>query len=87
MVVGARDFEPGSHQAVDQLITVFASHPVRYDQFRTANVEVTLRSLRRMPIADRGEPALLARHLTYALGQDASCWVGSGPVSIHAVPP
>ena len=48
----------------------FEGHVWWYDQFRTANVEVALRSLRRMPIADRGDPALLARHLSYAIGED-----------------
>ena len=48
----------------------FEGHVWWYDQFRTSTVEIALRSLRRMPIIDRSDAALVARHLTYAVGAD-----------------
>lgn len=48
----------------------FEGHVWWYDQFLTSNLEVALRSLRRMPVPHRGMPALVSRHLTYAIGTD-----------------
>ena len=41
-----------------------------FDQFRFQSLNVALDSLRRMPVAERGDIALVSRHLTYALGED-----------------
>ena len=41
-----------------------------YNQFQWSNLLVAIRSLRRMPIADRGNLVLVTRHLTYAAGED-----------------
>ena len=48
----------------------FEGHVWTFDQFKTPNVDIALRSLRRMPIADRGNLPLVTRHLTYAVGAD-----------------
>lgn len=43
---------------------------MEYDQFNPSTVAVAMRSLRRMPVADRGNLVLVSRHLSYALGKD-----------------
>ena len=48
----------------------FEGHVWHFDQFATTNVEIALRSLRRMAVADRADPSLVSRHLTYAVGAD-----------------
>lgn len=46
------------------------AHLFTYRQNEWATLEVALRSLRRMPVATRGDMVLVARHLTYAIGAD-----------------
>eukprot|EP00619_Florenciella_sp_RCC1007_P003965 CAMPEP_0205920300 /NCGR_PEP_ID=MMETSP1325-20131115/10981_1 /ASSEMBLY_ACC=CAM_ASM_000708 /TAXON_ID=236786 /ORGANISM="Florenciella sp., Strain RCC1007" /LENGTH=1353 /DNA_ID=CAMNT_0053287977 /DNA_START=80 /DNA_END=4141 /DNA_ORIENTATION=- len=41
-----------------------------YDQFAWANLDRSLNLLRRMPVADRADAALVSRHLTYSVGAD-----------------
>eukprot|EP01063_Lacrimia_lanifica_P000233 TRINITY_DN1010_c0_g1_i3.p1 TRINITY_DN1010_c0_g1~~TRINITY_DN1010_c0_g1_i3.p1 ORF type:complete len:841 (+),score=254.58 TRINITY_DN1010_c0_g1_i3:55-2577(+) len=42
----------------------------KFGQHEWVAVAVALRSLRRMPVMERGELALVARHLTFAVGED-----------------
>ena len=46
------------------------AHRFLFRQHEWATLEVALRSLRRMPVATRGDIVLVARHLTYAIGAD-----------------
>jgi hypothetical protein len=46
------------------------AHTWAFDQFEKQQLMVSLDSLRRMPVAERGDAALVSRHLTYALGED-----------------
>eukprot|EP01063_Lacrimia_lanifica_P028893 TRINITY_DN4305_c0_g1_i2.p1 TRINITY_DN4305_c0_g1~~TRINITY_DN4305_c0_g1_i2.p1 ORF type:complete len:665 (+),score=118.53 TRINITY_DN4305_c0_g1_i2:372-2366(+) len=50
-----------------------------YDQFDWTQVAVAARSLRRMPVKDRGDLVLVARHLSYAVNKDICYgrWSGS----------
>ena len=41
-----------------------------YDQYNVSNLEVALKCLRRMPIADRGDLTYVTRHLSYSVGAD-----------------
>lgn len=41
-----------------------------YDQYNVSNLEVALKSIRRMPIADRGDLTYVTRHLSYSVGAD-----------------
>ena len=43
------------------------AHKWTFDQFNWKNLDVSLDMVRRMPVADRADPALVARHLTYAV--------------------
>ena len=38
-----------------------------YDQYNVSNLEVALKCLRRMPIADRGDLTYVTRHLSLSL--------------------
>eukprot|EP00946_MAST-07B_sp_MAST-7B-sp1_P005337 g5337.t1 len=46
------------------------AHTWAFDQFKTQQLLVSLDSLRRMPVKERGDAALVSRHLTYALNED-----------------
>ena len=62
-------------------------HTWDFNQFEWQSLDVALDLLRRMPVADRGDAALVARHLTYSIGADVcsgkwgdgSYTTGSGP--------
>jgi hypothetical protein len=41
-----------------------------YNQFEYANLQIAVDRLFRMPVADRGNPVLISRHLTYSIGAD-----------------
>ena len=45
-------------------------HTWDFHQFEWQSLDVALDLLRRMPVADRGDAALVARHLTYSIGAD-----------------
>eukprot|EP00966_Prymnesium_polylepis_P123090 2845939-Prymnesium_polylepis.1 len=45
-------------------------HVWAFDQFTTPNLAIALRSLRRLPVADRASLPLVTRHLSYAVGAD-----------------
>jgi hypothetical protein len=46
------------------------AHSWMLGQFDYFNLDISLRTLDRMPVADRGDVALVARHITYAVGED-----------------
>jgi hypothetical protein len=46
------------------------AHSWLLGQYDYLNLDVSLRALERMPVADRGDAALVARHLTYSVGED-----------------
>lgn len=48
----------------------FAGYTWYYNQFDTDNFMAALWAMRRMPVADRSDPVLVSRHLTYAIGRD-----------------
>ena len=46
------------------------AHVWGFDQFEYDNLRVSLDCVRRMTLTERGDAALVSRHLTYAIGQD-----------------
>ena len=51
-------------------LTPYSRHLSQFEQWKFENLQVAYDRLFRMPVADRADPVLVSRHLTYSIGAD-----------------